>query len=109
MFKKHKELFGLRWLFTGFGQWFDRAKAFTDGPFKTGTLCEAIGVCAKQERRGKEEEENNVTKKRSVTHEKNFFGGRNIQSESLQTETSSSKTPYFSSFTGILFILISIL
>jgi len=107
--EKHKELFGLRWLFTGFGQWFDRAKAFTDGPFKAGTLCEAIGVCAKQEERGQKEEENNVTKKRSVTHEKNFFGGRNIQSESLQTETSSSKTPYLSSFTGILLILISIL
>ena len=106
MFQKHKELFGLRWLFTGFGQWFDRAKAFTDGPFKAGTLCETIGVCAKQEGRD-QEEENNVTKKRSVTHEKNFFGGRNIQSESLQTETSSSKTPYLSSF--IFFILISIL
>merc|ERR1712131_243359 len=25
--EKHKELFGLRWLFTGFGQWWDRMKA----------------------------------------------------------------------------------
>ena len=56
-------MFGLRWLFTGFGQWFDRVKSFTDGPFKTGKLCEITDICAK-------EEENNVHKKRSVTHEK---------------------------------------
>ena len=91
-------MFGLRWLFTGFGQWFDRVKAFTDGPFKTGKLCEITGICESTE-----DEENNVTKKRSVTHEKNFFGGRNIE-----LKTSSSIRPhYLSSF--IIFILISIL
>ena len=90
-------MFGLRWLFTGFGQWFDRVKAFTDGPFKAGKLCEITGVCAEPE-----EEENNVHKKRSVTHEKNFFGER----KNFQSETSSSKTPYL---TFILFIFISVL
>merc|ERR1711990_1068438 len=63
-----------------------------------GKLCEITGVCAEPE-----EEENNVHKKRSVTHEKNFFGER----KNFQSETSNSKTPYLTTF--ILFIFISVL
>merc|ERR1712137_1408571 len=91
--EKHKELFGLRWLFTWVGQWWDRMKAFTDGPFKEGKLYDcATGnetICEPED----ETDTGERTVKRSitqtVTREKNFFGGRNVQSNSFR--------PYFSS------------
>ena len=35
--KGHREKFGLKWLFTGFSQWTDRLREFTDGPFRKDT------------------------------------------------------------------------
>ena len=96
-FQEHKKKFGLRWLFTGFSQWYDHVKAFTDGPFKLGELCEATkGDC--------EDAENDVTKRSAtdhltvmtVTHEKNFFGGKNLQSDSIR--------PFLSSFIFVIII-----
>ena len=78
-------------------------KAFTDGPFKEGKLYDcATGsetICEPED----ETDTGERTVKRSitqtVTHEKNFFGGRNVQSNSFR--------PYLSSF--IFMILMSIL
>jgi len=102
--EKHKELFGLRWLFTAFGQWFDHTKAFTDGPFKAGELCEISGGDCIEDN----VDENNVNK-RSVTHEKNFFGSRESKIEKHLSAGQATLKPfnYFSSF--IFAILISIL
>ena len=80
-------MFGLRWLFTGFSQWFEKVKAFTDGPFKSGALCEASCDCAIKS-------ENDVNK-RSVTHEMNFF--KNDRQGAL-----NSVRPYLCSFIAII-------
>jgi len=88
--EKHKEMFGLRWLFTGFSQWFDKVKAFTDGPFKSGRLCDASGDCS-----------NDVTDvtKRSVSHEMNFF-------KQDRPEASSSIKSYLSLFCIIVIYIL---